>query len=88
MQLGHQTIKGQIEFSQQEDVLNVSSTWAAQYYVSDMGLPAASLLYFFSYDGREVCLKPNCLCLAVFFEIRWMQTMKHQLDESMFVLYL
>ena len=49
------------------------------------------LVIFFWYDGiiiREGFLKTNCLCLAVFFEIGWMQIMRHEPDEIMFVLWL
>ena len=50
-----------------------------------MWLAAASLLYFISYYGSKGFLKPNCLCLAVFSEIRWMQIMRHELGERQYV---
>ena len=45
------------------------------------------IIIFFRYDGREGFVEPNCPCLAVCFDIGRMQIMRHELDESMFVIY-
>ena len=42
---------------------------------------------YFGYDRREIFVKSNALYLAVCFGIGHMQIMRHELNESMIVLY-